>query len=66
MPRFCFRHHNGMGRSIEEIRSILSVAAGQGMLDLRGRIEIVSETQAPSATILFAEAFKLYLESEQA
>ena len=53
-------------RAIEGIRSILSDEASQGMLDLRGRVEIVSETGAPLATVPFAEAFELHLESEQA
>ena len=42
-------------KAIERIRSILSVTAGQGMLEGRGRTEIVPE-KARAATVPFAEA----------
>ena len=51
-------------KALDGIRSLLAEEVRQGMLDLRGRIEIAGDTQQILSIVRFAEAVDLRLEQE--
>lgn len=52
-------------QAIQSIRSVLGEEVQQGLVDLRGRIEIANDNGDILASIPFAEAVELLLEEQQ-
>ena len=53
-------------KAIDGIRSILSDEAHQGVLDLRGKVEIANDRGEVLDVVPFSDAFELHFTSESA